>query len=84
MIEWPFISRARFDVAQQQIADLKEANGKLWDLVALKQNSPSDAKEDENVEPARPHRKLGAQLRSEFRAAAEERADQLRAERGKK
>lgn len=73
----PWVPRALYDDARQQIADLKEANLKLLELVGLKQSAPSSAEpEEQSPEPPRPHRKLGAQLRAEWRQQAEERANQ--------
>ena len=73
----PFVSRALYDQAQQQIADLKEANTKLWELVAAKSDAPSAAQPEDTPEPPRAARKLGSQLRAEFREEAEERKKQL-------
>ena len=72
-MELPFVSRALYDQAHQQIADLKEANGKLWDLVNSKQAAAAEAEPEEAPDPPRQHRKLGSQLRAEFREEAEER-----------
>ena len=74
----PFVSRALYDQAlaqkDQQIADLKEANAKLWELVSAKQEVAAKAEEEDEPQPPRPIRKLGSQLRTEFAQAAAERA----------
>ncbi len=73
----PFVSRARFEDAQKQIEELKASNAQLLELALAKAAPAAVADRDEDVEPQRPHRKLGAQLRTEFRAQADERAKQL-------
>lgn len=75
-MRWPWVSAARFDDLRQQCADLKEANGKLLELLGMKQSLATPAEAEEQPEPPRQHRKLGAQLRAEWREQAEERARQ--------
>ncbi len=77
----PFVSRGRFDDAQRQIADLKEANFKLLELLGMKQATAQAAKPEDEPNPPRSSRKLGAQLRAEFREEAEQRAKQLGAKK---
>jgi hypothetical protein len=76
----PFVSRARFEDAKKQIADLKEANKQLL-TIALSKPTLSMESEAE-PEPQKPHRKLGAELRREFRIGAEARAAEAKANKG--
>ncbi|MGA2890314.1 MAG: hypothetical protein ABSE51_19900 [Terracidiphilus sp.] len=83
MTWWPFVSRARFEDAQKQIADLKVANAQLLELALSRPAAYAQADETETLpEPSKPHRKLGAQLRAEFRAAAEMRASEAKLHKG--
>ena len=79
---FPWVSRARFDDAQQQIAELKAANAKLLELALLKSVPAAAPDEEKEPAPQRPHRKLGAQLRAEFREAAELRAAAANIDKG--
>jgi hypothetical protein len=81
---FPFVSRARFEDALQQIADLKEANAKLLELALSKSTQGIVLEPEEQTEPQRPHRKLGAELRKEFREAAEGRFKQAQMQKGSK
>jgi hypothetical protein len=85
-MDWPWVSRARFDDARQQIAELKKANADLLVLALSKSNSSSMNQEesDEDQKPQKAHRKLGVDLRREFRVAAEARAAAARVEKGAK
>ena len=83
---WPWVSRVRFEDAQKQIAELKETNAKLLEL-ALSKSVPEPKSQDDfekEEQPQRPHRKLGVDLRREFRAAAELRAAAIKIEKGAK
>ena len=83
-MRWPWVSPARLEDAQQQIAELKEANAKLLELALSRPAIAAQEKPEEESIPQRPHRKLGVQLRAEFREAAELRAAALKIEKGAK
>lgn len=74
----PFVSRALYNASQQQVADLKEANAKLWELVNAKQEVAAAVKPEDEPEPPKPSRKLASQLRAEFAEQAAERARALK------
>ena len=72
----PFVSRARFEDAQKQIEELKVVNAQLLTIALTRGAEPVQAQPEDEPAPQRPHRTLGAQIRSEFAAAAQERANQ--------
>jgi hypothetical protein len=74
----PWVSRALYEAAQQQIADLKEANAKLWELVGAKSDLSTSPEPDDVLVPPKSNRKLASQLRAEFFEEATERARQLK------
>ena len=83
-MRWPWVSRIRLEDAQQQIAELKEANAKLLDLALSKPVAAAAVEDEMEPEPQKPHRKLGADIRREFRAAAEARAAEAKIHKGSK
>lgn len=72
-MRWPWVSAARFEDLRQQCVDLKEANLKLLELIGLKQETVATKEEEEQPDPPRAHRVLGAEMRARFREQAEER-----------
>lgn len=58
----PWVSRELYEMALQQIEDLKAANAKLLDLALTKDLTPQKPEEEEEM-ATRPRRRLVAQLR---------------------
>jgi hypothetical protein len=76
MLDFMFVSKREYTAMEKQIADLKEANAKLWELVGAKQGVPESTEPGEEPAPPRPHRILGAEMRARWRREADERARQ--------
>jgi hypothetical protein len=85
-MRWPWVSRLRLELAEerlvdreQRIDDLLKVNDELIDLNRQLRSMPAQSPQDEQpIEPPKPHRKLGAQIREEFRRGANERAEKAK------
>lgn len=58
-MKWPFVSRLRLEFAEQQIADLKQTNAELRELLELeKESRRSDKKQDQQPEESSSKRRM--------------------------
>lgn len=85
-MRWPWVSRLRLELAEerlldreQRIEDLLKVNDELIDLNRQLRSLPIEPTLDEKpIEPPKQHRKLGAQIREDFRRGANERAEKAK------
>ena len=77
----PFVSRARYELlaerlifAKEQIEALIASNEDLRAIALSKEANASKSAEADEAPSTKPHRRLGADIRAEFRKTAAERA----------
>jgi hypothetical protein len=91
-MRWPWVSRWRLELAEerlldreQRIEELLSVNAELLELNKQITAAPPVADPNEKpIEPQKAHRKLGADLRREFRERAETRWKEQQADKGSK
>jgi len=90
-MRWPWVSRWRLELAEkrlldreQRIEELLNVNAELLDLNKQIIAGPPVANPDEKpIEPQKPHRRLGAEIRADFRRKADIRFKEQQANKGK-
>jgi hypothetical protein len=65
MMKLPWVSRAFYDAALDQIKELKAANAQLLELALTKQAAPVKEEEEDESMSTKPQRRLVKQIRED-------------------